>query len=114
MRDVSRKLNPATASVFFSYEAFGDYPGGEYCLGRTYYWYDPEGRLPAVRDQEFRPKHPEISHADWVQLFLEAFDRGETAFVTKAQLSDPTPADSDSGSACGVRPVIPTAAAQDE
>jgi hypothetical protein len=43
------KAESSPGSVSFTYEPFGDHPGGEYCVEREYNWYDPEGRLPAVR-----------------------------------------------------------------
>jgi hypothetical protein len=48
-------LDPTQASVAFGYEDLG---GG--CHGRVYYWYDPQGRLGAIVDQEFRTWHPEV------------------------------------------------------
>src|SRR5262249_25721940 len=73
-------LNPHTAYVGFTYEAFGKYPDGDYSIGRTYYWYDPEGVKPAVDDYDFRQQHPEIDDREWQRLFYEAFDRGEREF----------------------------------
>src|SRR5262245_7361616 len=70
-------LDPRTANVGFQYvEVF---PGSG-CIGRSYYWYDPAGRLPAIDAHEFREMHPEIDDDGWQRLFYEAFDRGETGF----------------------------------
>jgi hypothetical protein len=73
-------LDPHTASVGFSYEAIGDYPDGDYNVGRSYYWYDPGRDQPAVDDYDFRRQHPEIDDREWQRLFYEAFDRGERDF----------------------------------
>ena len=89
--------NPTTAHVFFRYDTFGDYPHGEYNIGRVYYWFDPQGDTQAVDDHEFRERHPEISDTEWKRLFYEAFDRGETAFVNNALAEDPTLLDSEEG-----------------
>jgi hypothetical protein len=74
------KLDPRTSNVAFNYEPFGDYPDGDYNIGRVYYWYDPNGSLPAVYDDELRSAYPELSDREWQQLFYEAFDRAQTEF----------------------------------
>jgi hypothetical protein len=71
--------NPYTAYVHYTFEE--DVPGSG-CIGRAYYWFDPKGEFEAVGDYEFRQLHPEISDRDWQQLFYEAFERGETAFLS--------------------------------
>jgi hypothetical protein len=83
------ELNPRTASVGFFYGADGDYPDGEYNVGRIYYWYDPEGRLPTVDASDFRAQHPEIDDTTWARLFYEAFDRGEIAFERRLLSGSP-------------------------
>jgi hypothetical protein len=75
--------------VTFRYEPIGDYPDGEYNIGRQYYWSDPAGLQPWIRDREFRLLHPEIAADDWQQLFAEAFDRGERTFLEALQQSEP-------------------------
>ena len=77
---MSSELDPRTASVMFSYEPIGDYPDGEWCTRRVYYWYDPEGRAASVEADEFRRRHPDVDDREWDRLFYEAFDRGETEF----------------------------------
>jgi hypothetical protein len=72
-------LDPRTAYVTFYW---GEIVPGTECVGRIYYWYDREGRVPAINDWDFRPQHPEISDREWKRLFYEAFDRGETEFET--------------------------------
>jgi hypothetical protein len=75
--ETEQQLDPHTANVGFRYGAI---VLGHPCFGRIYYWYDPERRLPAVDDWDFRSQHPEISDLEWGRLFYEAFDRGETEF----------------------------------
>jgi hypothetical protein len=76
-------LDPKTSNVSFSYEPFGDYPDGEYNVGRVYYWYDPNGNLPTAYDEELRSEYPELSDREWQQLFYEAFDRDQSEFEAK-------------------------------
>jgi hypothetical protein len=72
------RLDPRRANVGFSWEDLG---GG--CVGRVYYWYDPDGNRPALNDHEFRGQHAELNDEQWPRLFYEAFDRAETEFVEK-------------------------------
>jgi hypothetical protein len=74
------ELDPRTANVSFCYGVVAGDPDCKCCTGRVYYLYDPERRLPAVDDWEFRVQHLEIDDATWSQLFYEAFDRGEARF----------------------------------
>ncbi len=82
-------LDLRSANVSFTYEPFGDYPDGEYYVGRDYYWYDPTGRLPSMNESVFRSQHPEIDDREWEELFYQAFDRGETAHVAKMTRQNP-------------------------
>jgi hypothetical protein len=77
------KLDPRTSNVSFSYEPIGNYPDGDYNIGRVYYWYDPNGSLPATDDEELRSQYPDLSEREWQQLFYEAFDRGQSEFEAK-------------------------------
>lgn len=76
-------LDPRTANVGFQFENLAGDP--DYvCVGRVYYWHDPEGNLPPVADCDFRAQFPEIDDRDWEQLFYEAFDRAETVFLAES------------------------------
>jgi hypothetical protein len=81
-------LDPRSANVGFCWGVIGDYPNGEYNIGRVYYWYDPDGASPTVEDWDLRQRHREISDADWKRLFTEAFDRGERRFASLEWLFD--------------------------
>jgi hypothetical protein len=85
-------LDPRTAFVAFVHGDLGDQPGE--CVGRIYYWYDPERRVPAVDDQDFRAQHPEIDDESWDILFYEAFNRGERAFTSHLVREHPELVDS--------------------
>jgi hypothetical protein len=83
------ELDPRTANVSFVWGVVVGDPDGEHNIGRIYYWYDPQGRLPAVDDSDFRVQHPEIGDTAWARLFYEAFDRGQTKFERKVLLKVP-------------------------
>ena len=76
----SSSLDPYTAYVGFEFVPAGDYPDGDYCVGRNYYWYDPERKVPKIDDYDFRRQHLEIDDREWQRLVYEAFDRGERDF----------------------------------
>jgi hypothetical protein len=91
-KDETPRLDPKTSNVSFSYEPIGDYPDGQYNIGRVYYWYDPSGLLPAVEDYELRSEYPELSAREWQRLFYEAFDRDQSEFeatLAAKGLTDP-------------------------
>jgi hypothetical protein len=83
------RLDPRTASVLFYWGPDGDNSDGEDCIGRRYYWCDPAGVEPSVRDLDFRQQHPEISDEDWQRLFREAFYRGKRRFLQELQAKEP-------------------------
>jgi hypothetical protein len=82
-------LDPSKANVGFSWAPIGDYPDGEYNVGRMYYWYDPAGIEQAISDHDFRPQHSEIEDREWRQLFNAAFDRGERQFLQSLKTERP-------------------------
>ena len=70
-----RMLDPRTANVDFAWDDLGDG-----CIGRVYYWYDPNRELPAIEDWDFRAMHPKISDPEWRRLFSEAAERNDEDF----------------------------------
>jgi len=77
MQPPKSDLDPRSANVNFHY---GEIVPGDGVYGRVYYWYDPDGRVPAIDEYEFRSQHPEISDREWERLFYDAFQRGEGEF----------------------------------
>ena len=74
--ETTDRLDPRTASVgFYWSDLTGEDDYGE----RIFYWFDPNGKLPAVNNWELRKQHPEIDPQDWNLLFYAAGQRGETS-----------------------------------
>jgi hypothetical protein len=70
------KLDPTTAGVFSDWVWIGNYPEGDWNVGRGYFWYDPTPREPAINDDDFRRQHPEYDDREWNRLLREALKRG--------------------------------------
>jgi hypothetical protein len=85
MQPPKSELDPRYANVGFRYD---EIVPGYGCVGRVYYWYDPNLKLPAIDEHELRSQHPEIGDREWDRLFYEAFDRGEKEFVERALVAD--------------------------
>ena len=71
----SPTMDPHTAYVDYTFDYLS--PDDDWAVERVYYWFDPESPLPAVDDEEFRLRFPEISDDRWRSLFCEAFERGQ-------------------------------------
>jgi hypothetical protein len=68
------KPDPRRANVDFRY---GEIVPGCGCIGRIYYWYEPDGVLAAVDDWDLKKQYPEIAEEEWDRLFREGFARGQ-------------------------------------
>jgi hypothetical protein len=71
------QLDPRTANFTFRWDAFGDYPDGDYNIGRVYCWYDPNRILPAVDDHKLRSRYAHINDRMWRRLVDAACRRDD-------------------------------------
>jgi hypothetical protein len=90
-------IDLTTAHVEFSYEPIGDYPDGDYNIGRRYYWFNPGDPESFAWDHDLRDEHPDVGDHEWQRLFYEAFVRGQKAYRDELLREQPDLADTEIG-----------------
>jgi hypothetical protein len=75
------QLDPRTGYADWCYGLIDPPENG--LVGRTWYWFDPERRLPAVDDDDLRALYPEIDGPTWRRLLDDAIGRAFRAEVTR-------------------------------